>query len=658
MNEEKINEQKIDELLQQDAQQIQVPESLKPEAVKEKLKSQQPKKVIPFYRYAQLAAAVAAVVVVGGVGGYIGHVTKDNKTGSPVTTAKDPDKAADEEVELPEKKQQVGELYVLASNYNEFYDAVEIYEEPKWGIEDLFETNYKYEDIVEEAAPSYTADSATGAGAVNGFSGTNVQVNGIDESDFVKTDGDYIYVVDDNDITIIDIRDEKMQELANIYPEIGAADNVKEIYLDENRLYVIAECYETNTNKRGKKSYSYNTVCATVLLTYDITDRKNPSQVGQVKAEGSYYTSRKVDGYIYLFTSRNLRGIVERDLEEVAVPYVQDARIPADCIYYRDQSTYEFIMLSVDVQEPSEVKDSLMVLDDYANVYVGKDAIYLYSNEYVAGTQTTQISKFSYRKGILNAVAAGSVKGTVEDTFAISEKNGYLRILTTDWTHERVNQLYILDGELHLKGKIDDIAEGESIYAARYIGDVAYFITYRNMDPLFVADLSDATKPKLLGSVEISGFSDYIQGYGDNKILGIGYETDEYSIREGAKLVMFDVSDPMNPVIQGTKVLPKVDDVPGTYYYKGILADEGRNLIGFMCVSYSGDYLHRYVVYKWNEEESCFENLLAQDIDDNYMYESNIRGLYAGDTFYVLEEDKIISFDMDNDFKEIDELEF
>ena len=74
---------------------------------------------------------------------------------------------------------------------------------------------------------------------------------------------------------------------------------------------------------------------------------------------------------------------------------------------------------------------------------------------------------------------------------------------------------YILDNEMKLLGKIENIAKGESIYAARYVGDMAYFITYRNTDPLFVADLSNAAKPKLLGEVKISGFSDYL--HSDNK---------------------------------------------------------------------------------------------------------------------------------------------
>lgn len=94
---------------------------------------------------------------------------------------------------------------------------------------------------------------------------------------------------------------------------------------------------------------------------------------------------------------------------------------------------------------------------------------------------------------------------------------------------------------------LENIAKGEEIYAARYLGNIAYFITYHNTDPLFAVDISDPAHPKPLGNVKMTGYSDYLHPFGDGLLLGIGYETDaKTSEKTGVKLTMFDISDPIN----------------------------------------------------------------------------------------------------------------
>ena len=92
---------------------------------------------------------------------------------------------------------------------------------------------------------------------------------------------------------------------------------------------------------------------------------------------------------------------------------------------------------------------------------------------------------------------------------------------------EAENNLYLFDENLNLTGKIEGLAQGKEIYAARYLGNMAYFVTYRNTDPLFAVDLSDDKNPKVLGELKISGFSEYLHFWGEDKLVGIGYETDE-----------------------------------------------------------------------------------------------------------------------------------
>jgi uncharacterized secreted protein with C-terminal beta-propeller domain len=235
-----------------------------------------------------------------------------------------------------------------------------------------------------------------------------------------------------------------------------------------------------------------------------------------------------------------------------------------------------------------------------------------------------------------------------------------LRVLTTDWSAaEEVNQLYILDEQMQQTGMIDSIAEGESVYAARYIGDIAYFITYRNMDPLFVADLSDPYDPMLLGSAAISGFSDYLHVYEENLVLGIGYETDENSYVEGVKLVMFDVSDPLNPQVLTSYVLGAATDTSADSNYKSILVDAGKGIIGFITESWEEDYSCNYRLFTWTGE--AFLEAADIPLSEDGQYDPcamDTRGLYAGDTFYLAGSGSVVSYDMAHSFAKVDELNY
>ena len=240
--------------------------------------------------------------------------------------------------------------------------------------------------------------------------------------------------------------------------------------------------------------------------------------------------------------------------------------------------------------------------------------------------------------------------------FAISEADGVLRVLTTEWKPgASENQLYLLDKNLKELGSLKNIAVGEEIYAARYIGNIAYFITYHNTDPLFAVDISNPKKPKMLGQVEITGYSDYLHPFGDDLLLGIGYETDpDTSERLGVKLVMFDISNPTKLKVKDS-VTMKGDLCNAVSDYKCALVNKNKNLIGFDVINWENNYQMDYKLYSWNGKK--FVKKLSQDLD----YEgSQVRGLYAGSRFYIVSPKdggfQILSYDMKKDFKKIDKL--
>ena len=121
-------------------------------------------------------------------------------------------------------------------------------------------------------------------------------------------------------------------------------------------------------------------------------------------------------------------------------------------------------------------------------------------------------------------VNAGSVPGEVLNQFSMDEKDGYFRIATTDsenWSSEtNTNNLYVLNENLEIIGKVEGLAKGEKIYSVRFIGKMGYMVTFKEIDPLFVIDLSDPTNPQVKGELKIPGYSSYLHPYDENHIIG------------------------------------------------------------------------------------------------------------------------------------------
>jgi uncharacterized secreted protein with C-terminal beta-propeller domain len=173
--------------------------------------------------------------------------------------------------------------------------------------------------------------------------------------------------------------------------------------------------------------------------------------------------------------------------------------------------------------------------------------------------QKTVIHRIAISDGNIEPQSEGEAPGYVLNQFSMDESGSHFRIATTtraSWfsggQSESKNHVYVLDMDLNIVGKVEDLAPGESIYSARFIGDRGYMVTFRKIDPLFVIDLSDPTNPRVLGKLKIPGYSDYLHPYDENHIIGlgkeaIGDESGNFAWYQGVKLALFDVSDVENP---------------------------------------------------------------------------------------------------------------
>ena len=131
-------------------------------------------------------------------------------------------------------------------------------------------------------------------------------------------------------------------------------------------------------------------------------------------------------------------------------------------------------------------------------------------------------------------------------------------------------------------GIIEDLAFGESIQSARFLGDTGYFVTYKQVDPLFSVDLKDPENPKVIGELKVTGFSEYLHFYGENKLLGIGQETDpDTGELRGIKLSMFDISNPADVKEVDKIVLKDIDIYSPQDNYRSVMIDADENIIGF-----------------------------------------------------------------------------
>ncbi len=196
---------------------------------------------------------------------------------------------------------------------------------------------------------------------------------------------------------------------------------------------------------------------------------------------------------------------------------------------------------------------------------------------------------------------SGLVPGVVNDQFSIDERGGVIRIATTrtTWrdfsnadvwippvTHNFVSTMSLEDGRLNVIGATPPLAEGERIFSARFIGDLGYIVTFRQIDPLFAIGLGDPTKPTVLGELKIPGFSDYMHPLGDDHLLTIGRDVDEQTqIDNGTALQIFDVSNPASP-IQKFKALVGEGFSEANHNHKAFNFYEEQGLLAFPFVSY------------------------------------------------------------------------
>lgn len=682
------DEQDVMKAIDEATRDVVVPESLRPEAVEallERAQAQEGASAAParrapsgWRRRAVPWGIAACLVLVAGVGLAAGRAFLAAPSGAEndASFSALSDKGAPSDSSPAESDAPVDGSIAAAESYDQVKECLEKYrteQESLYGsatggilaLNDAASPEAAPSaDSAASGALSAKSDSAASAASGAGYSDTNVRTEGVDEADIVKTDGEHLFILQESaaEIAVVDATDDAMRKVGSIVP--SDQGQISEFYVRDGKAYVLTNVSMTREDDQGGEIFDFSEVR---LETYDVSNPGDPVLLGSVSQSGRYQSSRLVDGYLYLFSTYNVSCATIPDDPEFYIPRVAGQNIASQDIYLPPSAgaNQYLVVTSIAVDDPTQTVDQKAVLTDSNSLYVSAENIYVYENRWPIALARSEgeadpgritIRKIAYHDGQLEGVAQTKVSGTLNDSFSIDEHEGMVRLVTTvsTWDAETsqmtsTNEVHVLDGNLEEVGSITGLAEDERVYSARFFGDTAYFVTFRETDPLFTVDFSDPTNPQIIGSLKIPGFSEYLHPYGEGKLLGIGMDVDEKSgVTNGMKVTMFDVSDPTDVKEADTFLIEDAYGSDVFHDYRAVLISADRNMIGFS--GYAGR--ETYYVFDYVDGEG-FEQLMAEDVNGGGW--TGTRGVYIDDTLYVVKGNAVESYRIGS-YEKVDDL--
>lgn len=530
------------------------------------------------------------------------------------------------------------------------------------------------------------------------FSSTNTQVENVDEADIVKTDGEYIYYVLNGILYIV--KADNLEIVSNIKIKTdNESFTISEIFLKDDKVVLLGNGYVlgepvTKTNEEERlisNSVRVNTLQTAKAIVYNIENKLAPEKVREVALEGHYLDSRMVGDNLYLISRKY--AYFYGDVEDYTIlPAMKDSittteevkRIDCtDIVYFEGTEDTSFMVVGgFNINENEEVHvETFFGAGD--TVYANEKNLYLTQQVWGDNYKTT-IYKFGLEEARIKLLAKGEVDGILNNQFSMDEYDGNLRVATTSYitiepqkdemldsgvmmttlaTRKTTNNLFVLNENLEEIGKIENLAEEEKIYSVRFIGKIGYIVTFKEIDPLFVIDLSDPTNPTVKGELKIPGYSSYLHPYDENHIIGIGYNTKDNGhggvTNSTMKMSMFDVSNLENPQeIFSVDIGTEYTSSEVTHNHKALFYKKTENLIGFPVTYRENNYRNNqngFIIFKIDLANNQFEKY--GEILHGLDYRENVRRIiYIEDILYTLGYSNIVSYDL-NTFEKLNEVE-
>lgn len=455
----------------------------------------------------------------------------------------------------------------------------------------------------EDAAAERASTTAPTTGGQS-FSGTNVQVLGVDEPDMVKTDGRRIVVLTEATLVVADVTGDEPVVTGRLH--LGSR-NVQSLFLAGDKVLLFGSAwnvYQPLARIDAEFAPTYQSP-SMELIEVDVSGE--PRIVRTMTVDGQFISARMVGDTVRLVSTSGPVGfewsypsgtglraeqraieenkeIVRQSKPDNWIPYyivtdasgqVTDQGNLFECSRASHPKQFAgFNMLSVvtvDLSQGLAVTDSTGVLANGETVYASEDSLYVATQNWDAWqwaregmpeqqpkSITTDIHKFDISDPIRTSyVATGAVEGYLLNQFAMDEYRGNLRVASTtspSWWgsgFESESLITVLsdagDGRMIVIGSVDGLGETEQIYSVRFMGVSAYVVTFRQTDPLYTIDLSNPREPKVVGELKILGYSAYLHPVGDGLVIGIGQDATDEGRIQGTSVSLFDVSDPSKP---------------------------------------------------------------------------------------------------------------
>ena len=414
--------------------------------------------------------------------------------------------------------------------------------------------------------------------AISDYSTTNIQKAGVDEPEILKSNGKYLFYYSEPDynekyISIIKTPTTKDLSDAEIAAKITIPNSIynTQLFLNGNKLVILGTRY-------ASKSDSILWSNRTLAIIYDISDLENLKLEKLTEVYGSFEDARMIWNQLYLISSINLSwySIAWRDdpvvfnemkpkLTDITLKKSVDwkktydkkvSSLPCDSIFYllpsedtmKETGTYpNFTLISqISLSDLDATPKQNLVFGNVNEIHMSQTSLYLpapiyfsnptrcshwwcYSSWYYRD-ENTLVHKFNLEKSVKYQDST-IIPGTPLNQYSMDEDDNWnFRILTTTWYDQRATHLSILDKDMKIKWSLMNIEPGENFKSSRYIWDKLYLVTYQSIDPLFVVDMEDITKPKIIGELKIPGYSTYLHPYSDAKngvqyLIGLWYST-------------------------------------------------------------------------------------------------------------------------------------
>jgi len=575
----------------------------------------------------------------------------------------------------------------------------------------------------EETASGLTPQSAPNLD----YSGTNIQVIGVDEGDILKTDGNYIYTITEKTLFIIKAYP---GEEAEVISTLSFDDYPKGLFIEGDKLAVFGDVTDSDiladAGIRVRNGMTFFNI-------YDIEDRNDPILEKEFKFEGRYHNSRMIGDDIYMITN-----IYPQYRTNYPTPVIMEGEVIKSISYEKihyfniPYSNPNFVGIhSINIDSNDNLDSKILAVEGSPNLYMSQDNMFItyterinewelreevlkeivYPNlpdfykslitkiedtdsdvlssyekrskiqqiiyEYVGGLSTekqenleleleekledkikeyeyfeyTVINKVKVNNGQIDIDANGKSPGSVLNQFSMDEYDSVFRIGTTlsaRWSRlekERTkssNNVYTFDENLGMLGEIEGIAEGERIYSTRFVGERLYMVTFRQVDPFFVIDLSNPAKPKSLGELKIPGFSRYLHPYDENTIIGIGRDATEQGRQQGLKISLFDVSDVSDPEEIAKYVSSdKYSQSTAEWEHKAFLFSKEKNLLVIPVSNYdwrdSSDSYNGAFVFDITKDDIELRGLIdhSSSLSGRWYGPSVERSLYIEELLYT-----------------------